>query len=182
MKYKVTVPKSGLYSMSFRFRQNSLIGMFTSRRVKINGDIQFREASYLRFMYETAFQSTYASDGDQNFLFYFEEGENEVEIEIVLGEMVDYVYRIEQLIEELNATYQKMLMITGPVPDSNRDYGFYRLVPDCIKTIANAANELYDIQESIIEMTGQEGDQTNNLEMIAELFEKMAIVFIEFFC
>ena len=174
MKYKVTVPESGLYSLSFRFRQNSLIGMFTSRRVKINGEVQFREASYLRFMYETSFQSTYATDGEQEFLFYFEEGENEVEIEIVLGEMVDYVYRIEQLIEELNETYQKMLMITGPVPDSNRDYGFYRLVPDCIKTIANAANELYDIQESIIEMTGQEGDQTNNLEMIAELFEKMA--------
>ncbi len=174
MKYKVTVPKTGLYSLSFRFRQNSLIGMFTSRRVKINGDIQFREASYLRFMYETSFQSTFATDGDQEFLFYFEEGENEVEIEIVLGEMVEYVYRIEQLIDELNVVYQKMLMITGPIPDSNRDYGFYRLVPDCIKTIANAANELYDIQESIVEMTGEEGDQTNNLEMIAELFETMA--------
>ena len=174
MKYTVTVPEEGLYSMSFRFRQNSLIGMFTSRRVKINDEIQFREASYLRFMYDTAFQSTYATDGEQEFLFYFQEGENEVEIEIVLGEMVEYVYRIEMLIEELNAAYQKMLMITGPVPDSNRDYGFYRLVPDCIKTIANAANELYDIQESIIEMTGEEGDQTNNLEMIAELFEEMA--------
>ncbi len=174
MKYTVNAPKAGLYSLSFRFRQNSLIGMFTSRRVLINGEIQFREASYLRFMYETSFQSSYANNGKQDFLFYLEEGENEIMIEVVLGEMVQYVYRIEQLVDELNDVYQKMLMITGPVPDSYRDYGFYRLVPECIESIAEAANELYDIQESIIEMTGEEGDQTNTLETIAELFEDMA--------
>lgn len=174
MKYKVTVPKSGLYSVSFRFRQNALIGLFSSRRMRINGEIQFREASYLRFMYNTDFQTTYANNGKQDFLFYFEEGENEVELEIVLGEMVQYVYRIVNIINELDAVYQKMLMITGPVPDSYRDYGFHRLVPDCIMTMADAANELYDIEDSIVEMTGEKGDQTNTLETIAILLEKMA--------
>lgn len=174
MKYKVTVPKSGLYSISFRFRQNSLIGMFTSRRVKINNEVQFREASYLRFMYNTEFQSTFATDGKRNFLFYLNEGENVIEIEAVLGEMVEYVYEIEQLIEKLNDTYQRMLKITGPIPDTYRDYGFYQLVPEDIKTIANAANQLYAMEKSIVKMTGEEGDQSNTLLTIAELLDKMA--------
>ncbi|MBR5515017.1 MAG: extracellular solute-binding protein [Clostridia bacterium] len=174
MKYEVEVKETGLYSMSFRFRQNSLIGMFSSRRVKINGEVQFREASHLRFMYNTEFQSAYANNGEQEFLFYLEEGVNTVEIEIVLGEMEKYVYQIEQMIDELNDVYQRMLMITGPVPDSYRDYGFRRLVPDCIVSIGEAANELYEIQEDIVEMTGADGDQTNTLLTIAELFEDMA--------
>ena len=175
MKYKVTVPKTGLYSIAFRFRQNSLIGLFTSRRVKINGDVQYREASYLRFNYDTGFQSQYATDGDhENMLFYLEEGENTVELEIVLGRMVDFVYDIEQLIEDLNDAYQTMLMITGPVPDTYRDYGFSRLCPEAIDSIAKGADILYEIQNAIVELTGETGDQSNALGMYAELFEAMA--------
>lgn len=181
MKYRVYVEEDGLYNLAFRFRQNSLIGMFSSRRVKINGETQFKEASELRFMYETSFQSSFANSGpdengkDTKYMFYLEEGWNTVEIEIVLGEMEDYVYRIEQIIDELNDAYQKMIMITGPVPDSYRDYGFQALVPDCIVTIGNAAQELYEISESIVEMTGEEGDQTNTLLTIAETLKLMAM-------
>ncbi len=175
MKYEVEAPETGLYSLSFRFRQNTQIGMFTSRRVKINNEIQFREASYLRFPFETGFQSSYATNGEDTYLFYLEKGTNVVELEIVLGDMEQYVYRIKELINDLNFAYQEMLKITGPVPDSNRDYGFQRLVPEHIVTIANAANELYDIEESIVEMTGEKGDMTNTLHTIAELYEKMAL-------
>ena len=175
MKYKVTVPKSGLYSVSFRFRQNSLIGMFTSRRLKINGEVQYREASYLRFNYETGFQQTFANDGEhEQLLFYLEEGDNVVELEIVLGYMVRFVYEIEQLIEELNDAYQTMLMITGPVPDTYRDYGFGRLCPEAVDAIAKGADTLTDIQKELTEVTGETGDMSNALEMYAELLEKMA--------
>ena len=175
MQYKVTVPKTGLYSIAFRFRQNSLIGMFTSRRVKINGEIQFREASQLRFNYATSFQSSYADNGTyDNMLFYFEEGENIVELEIVLGNMVQFVYEVEQTIEELNDAYQTMLMITGPVPDTYRDYGFNRLCPEAVDAIARGADTLYGISDDIVAMTGETGDQSNALEMIAELLELMA--------
>ncbi|MBQ7161358.1 MAG: hypothetical protein IJR90_06600 [Clostridia bacterium] len=175
MKYKVTVPKTGLYSISFRFRQNSLIGMFTSRRLKVNGEVQFREASYLRFNYETGFQQKFANDGEiDKLLFYLEEGENTIELELVLGHMVRFVYRIEQLIEELNDAYQTMLMITGPVPDTYRDYGFGRLCPEAVDAIAKGADTLNDIKKELIELTGETGDMSNALEMYAELFEKMA--------
>ena len=175
MKYKVTVPKTGLYSISFRFRQNSLIGMFTSRRLKVNGEVQFREASYLRFNYETGFQQQFATDGEEEkLLFYLEEGENTIELEIVLGYMVRFVYRIEQLIEELNDAYQTMLMITGPVPDTYRDYGFGRLCPEAVNAIAKGADTLNDIKKELTELTGETGDMSNALEMYSELFEKMA--------
>ena len=175
MRYSVTVPKSGLYSISFRFRQNTLIGLFTSRRIKVNGEIPFREASYLRFDYNTSWQTQYASDGKTDqFLFYLEEGENTIELEVVLGYMVQYVYDIEQTIESLQDAYQTLLMITGAVPDTYRDYGFGRLCPEAIDAIAKGADTLIEIEDSIVELTGSVGDQSNALGTISDLLTLMA--------
>ena len=112
MTYKVVVKEAGLYNIACRYRQNSLIGMFTSRRIYINNEIQFRQASYLRFTYSPEWQCNIVSDGSgEPFLFYLNEGVNEIRVELVLGEMTEYVYRIEQMIDELELTYQKLLKI-----------------------------------------------------------------------
>jgi len=173
MKYKVTVPETGLYTIAIRFRQNDLIGMFTSRRILINGEVQFKEASNIRFKYDPAWQSQAAGNGTQQFLFYLEEGENEITFEVVLGDMTEYVYRVEQLIDDLNEAYKTLLQLTGPTPDSYRDYGFNRLVPEAVDTIRRAAVELYTIADSLEEITGELGDQVAALNTFAILFERM---------
>ncbi len=173
MQYKVTVPKEGLYTIAIRFRQNDLIGMFTSRRILINGELQFKEASTCRFKYNSGWQSAVANNGTQNFTFYLKEGENTVTFETVLGDMTDYVYRVEQLIDSLNIAYKQMLQLTGPTPDSYRDYGFNRLVPGAVQRIRDAAVELYDIADELEEITGELGDQVATLNTIAILFESM---------
>ena len=173
MQYKVTVPEEGLYTIAIRFRQNDLIGMFTSRRILINNEIQFREASSIRFKYNSGWQSTAASNGTENFTFYFRKGENTVTFETVLGDMTDYVYRVEQLIDSLNAAYKEMLQLTGPTPDAYRDYGFNRLVPEAVETIRNSAVELYTIADELKNITGELGDQVATLNTIAILFETM---------
>lgn len=173
MQYKVTVPEDGLYTIAIRFRQNDLIGMFTSRRILINNELQFKEASSIRFKYNSGWQSTAASNGTENFTFYFKKGENTVTFETVLGDMTDYVYRVEQLIDSLNAAYKEMLQLTGPTPDSYRDYGFNRLVPEAVQTIRDAAVELFTISDELKNITGELGDQVATLNTIAILFETM---------
>ncbi len=174
MTYKVEVPKSGLYRISARYRQNSLIGMFTSRRIYINDEIQFSEASNLRFTYDPAWKCHAVTDGsDQDLLFYLEEGVNEIKVEIVLGQMQEYVYRIEAQIDSLNEAYQKLLKITGPTPDSYRDYNFGRIAPDAIQAIGEAAEELYAIADELTEITGELGDQVQTLQTIAMTLELM---------
>ena len=173
MKYTVTVPEEGLYKIAIRFRQNDLLGMFTSRRILINDEIQFEEASRIRFKYRSGWQSTYATNGQEEFLFYFKEGENTVTFETVLGDMTTYVYEIGNLIDELNGAYKQILQLTGPTPDANRDYGFTRLVPEAVQTIVDAADELYRIADELEAVTGELGDQVATLNTIAMLFEKM---------
>ncbi len=173
MKYTVEVPETGLYRIAIRFRQNSLIGMFTSRRILVNGELQFQEASNIRFKYSSSWQSSYASNGEQKFLFYLEKGTNEITFETVLGDMTEYVYEIGNMIDELNIAYKKILQLTGPTPDAYRDYGFKRLVPDAIETIVQASKDLYRIADELEAITGELGDQVATLNTIAMLFAKM---------
>ena len=173
MQYKVTVPEDGLYTIAIRFRQNDLIGMFTSRRILVNDEIQFREASNVRFKYNSGWQSSVATNGEDKFLFYLKAGENTITFETVLGDMTEYVYQIEQLIDELNVAYKTILQLTGPTPDAYRDYGFNRLVPEAVDTIRRAAVELYRIADELEAVTGELGDQVATLKTIAILFETM---------
>ncbi|MBR5767832.1 MAG: extracellular solute-binding protein [Clostridia bacterium] len=173
MKYTVTVPEAGLYTIAIRFRQNDLIGMFTSRRILINGEQQFKEAGMIRFKYNPSWQSSIATDGENKLLFYLEVGENEITFEAVLGEMTDYVYRIEGIIEDLNKAYTTILQLTGPTPDAYRDYGFNRLVPGAVNIIRAAAIDLYEISDELEAVTGELGDQVATLDTIALLLETM---------
>lgn len=174
MRYTVNVEKSGLYRIDTRFRENDLIGMFVSRRVLINGEVQYKEANYCRFKYSPDWQYAPLNDGQKDLLFYLEEGENTITFEIVLGDMTDYVYEIEQMIDDLNGAYTTLLMVTGPTPDNYRDYGFSRIAPEAIKTIRKAGEDLHRISDELLEITGEAGDQIQALQEIAILLDTMA--------
>lgn len=180
MTYRVYVEEEGLYNIMARFRQNTMAGMFTSRRIRINGEIPFKEASYLKFNYDTSFQNVLLGNGEdgkdkQDYLFYFEEGWNTVEIEVVLGDMSAYIYDIAAIISTLNSDYQKILMVTGTNPDNYRDYGFSRLLPDVMSDLANAAMKLDEVYTELVELTGATGQHIATLDTIRTLVSKMAL-------
>ncbi len=184
MTYEVYVKEAGLYNIMARFRQNTMAGMFTSRRIKINGEVPFAEASYLQFNYKTTFQNELLGDGkgegytedepvDRDYLFYFEEGWNTIELEVVLGDMAEYIYRISNVIATMSNAYQKILTVTGPVPDAYRTYDFTRLMPDVITDLGNCSEELKSIYESLIKITGATGQHIVTLDTIQTLVETM---------
>ena len=75
IKYTVKPEESGLYEISMRFKQSELEGMYVSRRIYINGEIPFEEASYLEFMYNDSWQQGVLSAKDGTpYKFYFEKG------------------------------------------------------------------------------------------------------------
>lgn len=55
IEWNVSVEKAGLYAINFKARQNTLNGMYTSRKLTINGEVPFKEATNLRFAYDNNF-------------------------------------------------------------------------------------------------------------------------------
>lgn len=174
IRYDVEVPQAGLYSIVPRFRQELLTGMYTSRRVRINGEVPFKEASYLQFNYNTAWQTKPLNDGETEFLFYLEQGMNTIEFEVVLGSIGIILTQVSKALDELNADYLRILMITGASPDAYRDYNFGKLIPETIINLADNAELLFDISEELTAITGEKGQHVATLDTIANLIDRMA--------
>ena len=171
--WQVDVPESGFYSIIPRSIQNYYSGMYVSRRVYINGKLPFEEANYLRFDYNQEWITEPLNDGTTEFKFYLEKGVNEIKLEVALGDMSEILSTIENSLSTINTYYRKILMITGPDADEYRDYGFDNLIPDVLKGLQQQSKLLYEVSDTLTELTGEKGSHATTLDRVALVCERM---------
>ncbi len=175
IEYTFTPEASGLYEIVPRFKQADLNGMYTSRRIYINGEVPFEEANYLQFNFSESWNVKPLNNGETSFQFYFEAGkEYTIRFEVVLGEMSEIIGRIQNALTSINNDYLKILQITGADPDQYRDYNFRGLIPDTIKDLYKQYREIDAVSKLITEINGAKGSNTATLDNIARVLEKMA--------
>ncbi len=183
-RYTVTVPKSGFYQVSLRFRQGVLEGTFSSRTLRVAtaseiaagqpAKVPFREAQYLQFNYGDNWQVKALNSGSkETYTLYLEEGVNYLEFEASLGNMADILRRVESAMDTINSIYIKIRMITGTDPDSNVDYGFYRIMPDDIDELQRQREILLQVAKDFQKQTGTTGSHAKTLETVATLLSRM---------
>ena len=175
IRYTFECEKTGYYDIVPRYKQGDLAGMYTSRRVLINGEVPFEEANYLQFNYSDSWQTKPLNNGETEFKFYFEEGKTyTIEFEVVLGNMSDIIGRVQSALTSINSDYLKILQITGADPDEYRDYNFNGLIPDTIRDMYQQYLVLDEVSKLITEITGEKGSNTATLDNIARVLKKMA--------
>ncbi|MBP5236325.1 MAG: extracellular solute-binding protein [Clostridia bacterium] len=175
IRYNFTPSETGLYSIVVRFKQNLLEGMFTSRRLFINGTVPFEEAGRLRFNFADDWQVTALSKEDGTELqFYFEAGkEYEIALEVCMGDLGDMVNEVNDIVFSLNNDYLKILQLTGAVPDEFRDYGFGRIIPNVIRDLAEQRKRLEVVLDTINTTNGMKGSQVSTIEDIIRILKDM---------
>ncbi|MEE0968698.1 MAG: extracellular solute-binding protein [Clostridia bacterium] len=178
VRYKFTPKKSGLYNIVARYKQSINDGLYSSRSLYIYGGeyngLPFTEASQLRFGYSSDWQVGKLSDGETDFEFYFEEGvEYTIELEVSLGSMGSVVRRVEDALTRINAAYLNVIKLTGSNPDSYRDYGFSRVMPEVLNEFILTSREITEVAEYLSDVAGVKGSQIATLERVAWLLEKM---------
>ncbi len=178
VRYTFTPEKSGLYNIVARYKQSVNDGLYSSRAIYIYGGeydgLPFSEASALRFGYSSDWQVGKFSDGTTDFEFYFEEGvEYTIEIEVSLGSMGDVVRRVEDALTRINNAYLNVIKLTGTNPDSYRDYGFSRVMPEVLNEFILTSREIYEVSEYLTKVAGVKGSQVATLDRCAWLLEKM---------
>ena len=193
--YKFTVDESGMYDMIFRFRQNVLDGMFTNRSLFIYSDgaavgsdgyyngLPFVEAKALTYNFDENWQVTKASDGQQEFSFYFEKGVTyTIKLEVTLGAMGDVIQTVEDALNSINSDYLSIIQLTGATPDTYRDYGFSRIMPDVLIDMVEQAYVLnYEssdpakqgVAQKLTVLAGQKSSNVGTLQKVSDLLLKM---------
>ncbi|MCD7832070.1 MAG: extracellular solute-binding protein [Firmicutes bacterium] len=176
IEYEIEVPEDGLYTIAMRFKQSELSGLFTSRRLYIDGEIPFEECNYLRFEYSNNWQSKALgvnAEGDEPYQFYLTAGTHTLRFEVTLGELGSIVRQVSETLDVINDCYLSILKLTGASPDSYRDYGFSRTIPDTLVNLVKEGRNLQDVIDRLETLNGGASENTATLSEIQRLVEKM---------
>lgn len=158
VSWRVSVPQDGLYRITLKAKQNTRRGLYSTRRLYINGEVPFAEANDLRFTYSGGWENYTLGTESGDWLFFLKQGDNDIALEATLGAMGPMLREVGDILDELNTAYREILTITGSSPDRYRDYRLDSLIPDTIENLRRQSDRLTAVQQEILHITGQKGN------------------------
>ena len=167
VEYTVDVKQAGLYSLTFKIRQNSARGLIVSRRLYIDGEVPFEEALRLEYSYHSKWRMETVSAGEEPCYIYLSEGRHTVKLEAVLGEMGEFCSEAAQSVTRLNEAYRRIVMVTGPSPDTYRDYSLDKALPDITELFLKESENLSALSARLQSFTGERSSHTAFLDTFA---------------
>lgn len=172
--WEIDIPEDGLYELGLRYKQDLLTGLYSSRKLLIDGKVPFEEAGQIAFPYSSNWEVTALGDGTEAFAFWLTKGRHELTLEVTLGNLAPVITRVSDSLTALNQIYRSILMITGPEPDPYRDYSFERQIPQILESMGEQAEILESISERMEEMIGGKGEQMVILDKISFQLRRMS--------
>lgn len=175
VRYEFEVEKDGIYEIVARFKQDKLAGLFTSRVIKIDGEILFEEAYNTRFEYSKEWQiKAIGNKKETPFQFYLEKGKHTIELEVGLGDLATILHQVENTLATINESYLEIMKLTGSSPDKYRDYGFYRIMPNTIMALYREGRNLEEVSAYLTDLAeGKKGSHIATLDKVSFLLKRM---------
>lgn len=167
ISWKVEVPEDGFYHIGVKYRQGYLDGLFSSRKVYIDGEVPFEELSAVRFDYCAQWKNMLLKDEFGAYRFYLTKGEHTITMENVVGDLNSTMGVLQTTIDNLNDLYLSVIMITGSEPDAYRDYYLEKQLPNLSADLKENAALLLEEATRLEEITGSRGAETAFFEDIA---------------
>lgn len=165
IEWNFKVEKSGLYKVALHAKQDYKSGFSSSRRLLIDGKSPFKEADYIEIKYGLNWQNIVVGDKEPC-LVYLEAGEHTMRMEVsVSQEMAEIISVSENLQDTLIDIYRQLVMVTGTMPDSLRDYNLFSTVTNCEETLKTSLEELKNIV-SKLEALGYSGSETSSMNRL----------------
>lgn len=113
IEWDIEVEEEGLYQIALKRKQDLLRGVYSSRRLTINGEVPFREVNVMRFNYNLQWSNDILGESEEEpYLFHLKEGTNTIRMTVTLGDIAPMLRTIESSVLELNDMYRKIIMIT----------------------------------------------------------------------
>ncbi len=171
--WKFTMDEAGWVKIGIRGKQDQMRGLYSNRRLYIDGVVPSEDADQIKFYYSTSWQCVTPTDADGNTLyFYLEAGEHELTLEAMPGEIGDIMRRLDDLVYYLNSYYRQILQITGPSPDEYNTYSIHKQIPTILDDFASYSEQLMAIKAEIETLAGTKGTEAVSLETMSKLLDR----------
>lgn len=153
VSYDFTVETPGFYKIAMRVRQNLTDGLFSSRKVLLDGRQPFKEAGRIEFPFNDSWYIKTLGD-EEPFLFYLEKGEHTLTLEVTAGTIADLNFELNEELSQLNDIYKQIFMVTGSSPDKYMDYDLKNQIPTLIDSFKDVNKKLKESLNRLIEISG----------------------------
>ena len=170
--WEFNVDAAGWYKIGIRARQDQMRGMYSNRRLYINGEVPYKEADQIKFFYDTEWTLTSPEVGSDPMYFYLESGKNTLTLEAIPGEIGEIMDEIDTIVYNTNSYYRQIRQITGPSPDEYNNYNIDKAIPTIIDDFKSYSKQLTDAQKKIEELSGTGGTEAVTLRTMAIILDK----------
>lgn len=189
ISWEVDVEEEGLYQISFRAKQGVSRGVYTTRKILINGEVPFEEALNTKYKFSRDWKIMTLGGFDETgkeipYYFHLNAGKNTITMEATLGDYSSLVSRVNTVIDELNRVYRRIIAVTTLNPDPYIDYYLVENLADFVsvyyedgesvvglkETFTKCAKELKEVNAILVELSGGKSDMTASLDrMVLQL-------------
>ncbi len=157
VEYDVDIEESGLYSLSFKYKQDYVVGMNVYRKVTVDGELPYKELSEVSFAPTSVWKNYTVCDEEENpYYIYLEKGKHTIRVTATFGPIAHIIQNLEAQASALNKWYMKVVQITGASPDTLRDYDLHKTVPGLIDGFEEIKKELEDCVDELVEINGDD--------------------------
>lgn len=171
--WEFNVDKAGYYKIGIRGRQDQMRGMYSNRRLYVNGEVPCLEANQIKFYYDTDWSiTTPKSENGDDLYFYLQAGTNTISLEAVPGEIGEIMGNLDELVYNINSYYRQIRQITGPDPDEYTNYMIDTAIPSIVPDFKEYAKTLRDKKAEIEKLSGSGGTEAETLEKMAIVLDK----------
>lgn len=166
------VQEGGWFRIGIKARQNQMRGLYSNRRIYIDGETPCKELEQVKFFYDRKWSLTVPqSEQGEDIYVYLEGGTSHtLTMECVTGEISEPLRQLDDVVGDLSEYYRQILMITSPYPDKYTDYYVHEKIPNLIEEFSRISQELKDIQADI--ETVSEGSEVALLGNTAVILDK----------
>ncbi|MBR4627565.1 MAG: extracellular solute-binding protein [Ruminococcus sp.] len=168
------IGNSGWYRIGIKYRQDQMRGLNSNRRIYIDGKVICKELDSVGFSYgkDWKMKTLETEDGEDIYVYLDASRDHTITLEAVPGEIGSFMRRLDSSVADLNKFYRRILMITGPVPDTYTDYYVHERIPELVGEFSRIAGDLEDIQDGIEDLSGAAGSEASVLERMAVILRK----------
>lgn len=156
--------EEGYYQIGFSFRQSTVLGGKTYRKLTIDGKVPFKQAASIGFGYDDEWQqSVFADDGDKPYLIYLSAGKHEIALTAVPGEMTEVRDLLKQTVSDISSMYLEITMITGESVDIYRDYDLFDQIPGMEERMQAILQQLNNAETRLLEITDSDSSTHSSI-------------------
>lgn len=175
IEWDFEVKRAGYYCLDIKYKQQEKRGLYSSRRILLDGQTPYRDWEEVPFSYASGWQMKRLTDADgQPRQIYLCEGKHTIRLENTLGSVREIANQVADSAAVLSEVYRQVLMVVGNNPDTYRDYQIVKQFPELRQTLGEQAELLQRQTDALAALVGEKSSLTSVLSKVVLQLKQLA--------